>query len=137
MKKDISQPALEDFLLAVVPRPETGEEDELELWDVWMVNLKEEPIRNILVACKGYGKRDGERIETTTLRYFFEQLHGRTAHKIEPIQATLFDLSNEYWVSFRYDGHMFDKKYVFVSDSIHREHFTEIPLMNQQGVMIR
>lgn len=137
MKKDIPQPEVQDFLIAVVPRPEAEQNEELELWDVWMVNLRDEPIRNILVACRGYGERAGERIETTTLRYFFEQLHARSALKIEPIQASLFDLSNEYWVSFSHGGHMFDKKYVFVSDSIAHKHFTDIPIMEQRGVMIR
>jgi hypothetical protein len=56
---------------------------------------------------------------------------------IEPIQTKLFDLTNEYWISFVQNDYMYDKKYVFVRGSISEENFTTIPFINRKGVMIK
>lgn len=135
MKKDIPNLKVEDLALAIVPRPDSKGED--DLWDTYIINLKEDPITNVLISSKGYGDIDGERMKTTTLRYFFDAIPPLEILKVEPIQTKLFKLTNEYWVSFTYEGHMFDKKYVFVKGSINKINFTQIPFINQRGVMIR
>lgn len=131
MKKDIPQHKVQDLAIAVVPN------DDDDLWDVFIMNLKDEPIKNVLINSKGYGELQGENIETTTLRHFFEQIGPLQIEKIEPIQTRLFDITNEYWVSFQYDGYMYDKKYIFVKGSISTINFTVIPFINKKGVMIR
>ncbi len=131
MKKDIPQYKVEDLAIAIVP----GEEE--ELWDVFVLNLKDEKIRSVLINSRGYGELDGEEIKTTVLRHFFEEIGPLQIHKIEPIQTKLFDITNEYWVSFQYEGYMYDKKYVFVKGSISEINFTPIPFLNKRGVMIR
>lgn len=130
MKKDIPQLKVEDLAIAIVPRDD-------ELWDTFIINLKEEPINNVLVNSKGYGDKEGEMIKTSVLRHFFERLEPHSATKIEPIQTQLFSLTNEYWVSFNYQGHMYDKKYVFVKGSINEPYFTNVPFIEKQGVMIK
>ena len=121
--------------IAIVPREKEAVEE--ELWDTYLVNLKEEPISSVLVNSKGYGKVEGEKVRTTVLRHFFEEIEGEQVKQIEPIQTKLFALTNEYWVSFQHDGYMYDKKYVFVKGSIHRDNFTTIPFIGKKGVMIR
>jgi len=135
VKKDIPNRKVENIAIAIVPPGEELGED--ELWDVYLINLKEVSLINVLITSKGYGYREGERVETSTLRYFYEEIGPLHYTKIEPIQVELFDLANEYWLSFSLDGHMYDKKYLFVSGSIHKNHFTMIPFLNKQGVMIR
>ena len=130
MKKDIPQLKVEDLAIAIVPRDEA-------LWDTYVINLRDEPIQNVLINSKGYGEIQGEQMKTTVLRHFFEEIGPLQIEKIEPIQPVVFDLTNEYWVSFRYDGYMYDKKYVFVKGSISEINFTTIPFINKQGVMIR
>ncbi len=132
MKKDIPQHKVEDLAIAVVP----NDEDET-IWDSYVINLKDEPIDSLLINSRGYGEIDGERKETSVLRHFFEQLGPLAIAKIEPIPKNLFNLTNEYWVSFQYDGYMYDKKYVFVRGSIDKSNFTTIPFINKKGVMIR
>jgi hypothetical protein len=132
MKKDIPQHRVEDLAIVVIP----GEKDE-NFWDVFVMNLRDEPIKNVLINSKGYGEIDGERIETTILRHFFEQIGPLQMEKIEPIQTKFFDITNEYWVSFQYGGYMYDKKYVFVKGSISEINFTSIPFVKKKGVMIR
>lgn len=136
MKKDIPQYKVEDIAIAVVPR-EKDVDDEVELWDTFIINLKEEPINSVLINSRGYGEVEGKMMETTTLRHFFELIGPLQILKIEPIQARVFDLTNEYWVSFQLNGYMYDKKYIFVKGSIAEFNFTTIPFINKKGVMIR
>jgi len=135
MKKDIPQYKVEDVAIAIVPREEDTKEE--ELWDTYLVNLKDEPITSVLVNSKGYGNYDGEKVRTTVLRHFFEEIGPLTCVQIEPIQTKLFGLTNEYWVSFVQDEYMYDKKYVFVKGSINEMNFTKIPFIGKKGVMIR
>ena len=148
MKKDIPQPKVTELALAIVPRPRPVAEDEpvvalpdaepeVDLWDCFILNLRKKPISNVLISSRGYGEIEGKKKTTTILRHFFEELAPETAYKIEPIQTALFDLTNEYWVSFNFDQHMFDKKYVFVKGSIAPEYFTKVPIVGRKGVLIR
>ncbi|MFK7980015.1 MAG: hypothetical protein AB8G86_08540 [Saprospiraceae bacterium] len=132
MMKDIPSLRVTNLAIAIVPR-----QDEEDLWDVYIINFKEEPIGSVFVNSRGYGELEGEKIRTTTLRHFFEQIAPLEMKQIEPIQMELFGLTNEYWVSFMYNGDMYDKKYVFVKGSIDKMHFTRIPFLDRKGVMIK
>jgi hypothetical protein len=136
MMKDIPNLKVEDIAIAVAPRPE-GDPDKEKFWDSYLINLKEEAISNVLVNSRGYGEVNGEKMKTTILRHFFEEIGPLQVVKIEPIQVRLFDLTNEYWISFSHDDYMYDKKYVFVKGSITEDNFTTIPFINRKGVMIR
>ena len=135
MNKDIEQRKVTDVVLAIVP-PEVGGVDE-ELWDVYLINLKKDSLTNVLISACGYGSIDGEARKTTTLRYFFEEIGPSQIVQIEPIQRVLFDLTNDYWVSFNLDNYMYDRHFVFVSGSVHPVNFTTIPFLSRKGVMIR
>ena len=135
MMKDIPNLKVEDLAIAVAPRDDQSSGE--TLWDSYLINLKEEPITNVLINSRGYGELDGEKMKTTVLRHFFEEVGPLQVVKIEPIQAKLFALTNEYWISFTHEGHMYDKKYVFVKGSIQEDNFTTIPFINLKGVMIR
>lgn len=132
MKKDIPQYKVEDLAIAIVP----SEEDQ-DMWETYAINLKDEPISNVLIKSSGYGEINGEQFKTSVLRHFFELIGPLQVVKIEPIQTKVFNLTNEYWVSFNYKDYMYDKKYIFVKGSIHESHFTRIPFLDKQGVMIR
>lgn len=133
MKKDIPDLKVEDIALAIVPR----NDDDEELWDSYLINFKDTTIESVLINSKGYGEVDGEEVKTTVLRHFFEEVGPMRCILIEPIQTKLFDLTNEYWISFVQNDYMYDKKYVFVRGSISEENFTTIPFINRKGVMIK
>lgn len=133
MKEDIEFPKVEDIALAVVRETEEGE----EVWNVYLVNLKPTPLANVIIASKGYGKKEGEVVKTSTLRHYFEEVGAKSAVKIEPIITDLFGLSNEYWVSFYENKVIFDKKYVFLAESIKESNFITVPIVDKKGVMIR
>ena len=136
MKKDIPIQKVEDLAIAIVPR-QPDEEDHDYFWDAYLINLKEEAIRSVLVNSRGYGEVDGEPRKTTTLRYFWEEVGPLELVKIEPVSKEVMILANEYWVSFSYKDYLYDKKYVFVPGSLEPINFTDIPFLNRKGVMIR
>jgi hypothetical protein len=138
MKKDIPIIKVEDLAIAIVPINPEKLADPNELWEVYLINLHEETIKSVLISSRGYGELDGQKRETSTLRYFWESINALEIMKIELIQPALFALANEFWVSFSLNDYLFDKKYVFVQGAIDEMHFTEIPFLDgRKGVMIR
>jgi len=134
MKKDIPVYKVED--IAVVISPENGD-PKSDVWDVYILNFKKEAIENVLINSSGYGDLNGESIKTTVLRYFYEKIDAQSFVKLELIEKQLFQLANEYWVSFNLNNHMYDKRYIFVNGSIEPSNFTYVPLIQKKGVMIR
>jgi hypothetical protein len=133
--KDIDDPKVEDIALAAVP--ETNSESGEDEWYVYLINMKDIEITNVLVASRGYGQVDKEKVETSQLRHFVETIPPQSYVKIEPIMDNLFPLNNQYWVSFYIDRKIFDKKYVFLAETIKRENVTEVPLMGKKGVLLK
>ncbi len=134
MKKDIPRPKVTDVGVLIAPEYDNLESD---IWDVYILNFKEEPIENVIINARGYGELNGESVKTTTLRYFYAKIAAQSAVKLELIQRELFEIANEYWISFSLNGHMYDKKYIFVTGSIMEDNFTYVPLIEKKGVMIR
>jgi hypothetical protein len=54
---------------------------------------------------------------------------------IEPVLPALFAITNEYWVSYFILNQLFDKKFVFVPESIQKSHLTHITELEKQGVL--
>lgn len=134
MKKDINFPKVTDIAMAVVKEEL---EDSDHTWQVYLLNLKKEPIQGVLVAAKGYGEKDGEKVKTSTLRHFFETIPPESVASIEPLEQAVLGLSNEFWVSFYLGSTIYDKKYVFVAESITDDNLISLPLLDKKGVMIR
>jgi len=132
MLKDINREEVEDIAIAVVP----GEQDS-NIWEVYMINLKEEGLDNVIVASKGYGMYDGEEVKTSVLRHYLGAFEPLDIRLIEPIQKEMFGLNNEYWVSFYIGKNIYDKKFIFLPESISEDNFTRVPFINRMGVIIR
>ena len=122
-------PKVTDLALVAVPSEDKD-------WDAVLINLRNEPITNVLVASKGYGNTDGKKVETSTLRKFFERIDSNEYVSLEIIRPNLLNIANEFWVSFYSNGEIYDKKFVFVESSISTEHLTPVPVLNKKGVMI-
>jgi len=123
----------EDIAVAVVPELVEDQNG----WMVYLVNLKNATIENVLVSSKGYGEIDNRNLRTSELRHYIEKLDAHKFSKIEPIMEDVFGLANEYWVSFYVNKTIYDKKFVFLPESINENNFVTIPFMNKKGVMIR
>ena len=106
-------------------------------WGVYLINHKTEALQDIIVASKGYGTINEEEIKTSTLRHFFEILDQRSFQKVEKIMPDVFGLNNEYMLTFYIDKMIYDRKYIFVPDSIVEENLIQIPLIDKLGVLIK
>lgn len=137
MLKDIPQLKVTDIAVAIVPRAEKAAKDEVELWDAYLINLKKDTIFSVLVSMKGYDGKGKDKVETANFKVFIEEIPPDSYVKIEPIASNIFHLTNQYWVSFSEKNTLYDKKFIFVKGSIDPMNFTEIPLIQQQGVLIK
>src|ERR1700761_2521939 len=133
MKKDIPENIVKDIAIAVALE---GESVESKLWYVYLINLKNEPIENVLITSKGYGEKNGEQVKTSTLRHMFPLVAAGASLLIEPIDEQTFGLNNEYWISYYIGKNIFDKKFIFLPESIVEMHFIKLPVINKVGVMI-
>lgn len=132
MKKDIDFRTVEGISVAIAATAgETGE----EVWNVYLLNYNSFPIENVLVTSKGYGILDGNEVKTSVLRHMFERIEAKTYVQIEPIDPAIFHINNEYWVSYYIGRQIYDKKYVFVPDSVTQENLIEINMLQMQGVL--
>ncbi|MEY5069726.1 MAG: hypothetical protein RLZ47_1588 [Bacteroidota bacterium] len=133
MKKDLLQPVVEGISIAVVLE---SEDPVSRHWNVYLVNHRTEKIENVLVSSKGYGTKDGKEVKTSTLRHSMGSLEGQSFSTIEAIDEQVFGLTNEYWLSFYIGGQLYDKKFIFLPESIIDSNLIRIPLVNKPGVMI-
>ena len=134
MKKDLPENIVEDIAIAVVLMSETPE---VKNWTVYLLNLKNEPITNVLITSKGYGEKDGKEIKTSLLRHFIGDVPAQSSAGVEAIDTAVFGLTNEYWLSYYIGNTIYDKKFIFLPESIIDSNLIRIPLLNKPGVMIR
>lgn len=135
MREELQGPKVEDVAVAVIQ--EITEENE-KIYTVFLANFRTDIMEGIIITSKGYGNNanTGEKVETSTLRHCIEVMLPGEVAKIEPIMEDVFGLANEYWMSFWVDGVMYDKKFVFLPETIQEKNMKHIPKMNATGLMI-
>ncbi len=136
MREELKGPTVENVGVAVIQQVNELNE---KVYYVYLLNFREDIMEGIMITSKGFGENanSGERVETSMLRHSLEVLLPNEAAKIEPIMEEVFGLANEYWVSFWADDVMYDKKFVFLPETISEENMKLIPILGEKGVMIR
>lgn len=105
-------------------------------WNVVLINSNTVPISKVFVTSKGYGFDHEEKEQkTSTLRHFFNELLPQSHQLIEPITNEVFHLTNEYWVSYFIGEQIYDKKFIFVPDSITEHHVIRIHELETDGIL--
>ena len=132
MKKDIEIPEVKNVTLAVTREKNILNQNE---WKVYLINKNSFPIENTLVASSGYGEMEGETQRTSTLRHFLETVPANETVMVEPLDEKLFHLNNEYWVSYYIGTQIYDRRFVFVPDSICEANLTFIKELDKEGVL--
>ena len=133
MKADLPENKVEDIAIAVVLMSETPE---AKIWNVYLINLKNEPINTVLITSKGYGEKEGKEVKTSLLRHSLGNVAANTAAVIEAIDPQVFGLTNEYWLSYYIGQQIYDKKFIFLPESIIEHNIIRIPVVNKPGIMI-
>ncbi|WP_257667865.1 hypothetical protein [Parapedobacter tibetensis] len=133
MKKDLPKNIVQDISIAVVLESESPAG---KVWNVYLINQKDIPIKNVMVSSKGYGLKHDKEVKTSILRHFIGDINPNEYAKIEAIDEHIFGLTNEYWLSYYIDGVIYDKKYIFLPESIIDDNLIKIPILNKPGVLI-
>ncbi len=135
MREELKGPKVENVAVAIAERLD---ENKNNIHYVYLINLRDDIMEGIIVTSKGYGVNvgTGEKVQTSMLRHSLEVLLPNEAAKLEPIMEDVFGLANEYWVSFYVDGKMYDKKFIFLPETISPANMKEIPVLGMRGVMI-
>ncbi len=132
MIKDITILEVKNVTIAIARKKSIDEQDE---WQVYLINNNDHEIENTMVASNGYGLNDGEEQRTSILRHFLKTIPANGVCLIEPIDPAVFHLNNEYWVSYYVGSQVFDKRFLFVPDSIREEHISFIKELEMEGVL--
>jgi len=133
MLKDIKVESLEGVAVAVVHELS----DQMEMvWNVYAINYTQHLLYGVLVSSKGYGKIDGEEKTTSALRHFLDEIPALSYVKIEPIQESLFQINNEYWMSYYAEDKIYERKYVFEPNTISEDKLETVSLLNKPGILL-
>lgn len=132
MKKDIPFYPSEGVHLAVAKK--TDELNQAE-WYVCLINRNASILENVIVVSKGYGYKDGEQQKTSALRHLIPEVKSGSSVLIEPIDPSVFPLTNEFWVSYFIGKQIYDKKFVFVPDTIVEENLSFIEELGLEGIL--
>lgn len=108
MKKDINFPAVTDVKIAIGKTiDENGESD----WYVYIINNKPTALDNVMIVSNASEEQGGGGRKTSTLRHSIEGLEANSFAKVERIDPAVFGFNNQFWVSFRNEKELFDKKF--------------------------
>ena len=135
MKEGLLGPQVENVALALVELPIENADPE---YVVFLINNRDDIMEGIIVASTGFGTHptSGESIKTSTLRKGIEVMMPGEAARIEPIMPDLFEINNEFWVSFWVHETMYDKRFVFEAGTIDPKKFNWIPSLNANGIIL-
>lgn len=127
MKKDIDFSPVKDVHIVIA---NTGDG-----WRVFLINRKKEKLENVMITSRGYGETKSEKQQTSILRHLLPFVDPGMYALVEQIDPSVFHLNNEYWVSYYINGQVYDKKFIFVPDSIVEENLTFIKELEMKGIL--
>ena len=128
MKKDIKFPKVEGVSM-VIARQQNEAAREYEYF-VYIINENDYAIHDVIVNSSGYSNTQ----KTSTLRHYIEEIEPQQAKQVELINADLFALVNQFWVSYYREKKVYDKKFVFMPESVTEDNFQYIKMLDKEGV---
>lgn len=132
MKADIPHPQVSGVFLALVVEPDFPETP----YTAYLINDNSQELSNAMVVSKGFGELNGEEVQTSTLRHFYERIDAHGVQRIEPVSAEAFSLTNEYWVSYFIENQVYDKRFVVLPGTTELGLERELPILGQLGILI-
>lgn len=135
MRKDITIPEVQNVFMAAVQQ---WNDDFMEkVWNVYLVNDSDNDLHDIMVVSKAFGTLQGEMRKTSLLRHALVEMPAVSVVKIEMIEKSVLELNNEFMVTFFIGNTLYDKKYIFRANSINENNLEEVPILFEDGVIVR
>ena len=135
MKKDIIIPEVENVFIAAIQ--EWNDDFMQKTWYAHLVNDSDFQLDSVMVVSKASGMIDGEMKKTSLLRHAFVEIPPVSTVKIELIQDDVLTLNNEFMVTFFIGNTLYDKNFIFKANSIDENNMEEVPIIFQDGVIVR
>jgi len=135
VKKDIEIPKSVDVFVAAVK--EWNEDFQENSWYAYLINNNNEPLEMAIVVSKAYGTIDGEMRKTGTFRHAFKEIPAKSHLKIELLENNVLQLNNEFVVTYFLNNKLFDKTFVFKTNTINDKALSDIPTMKERGVLLK
>ena len=133
MKADIIIPKVEN--VHVVAIQEWSDDFQENCWYAYLLNATNETLEMAMVVSRAYGLIDGEQRNTMSLRHAFAKVEPQTAVRIEFLENNLLQLNNEFMLSYFIGNKMFDKKFIFKTNSINEKGQSDLPVISKRGVI--
>ncbi|MBN2868872.1 MAG: hypothetical protein JXK08_09385 [Flavobacteriaceae bacterium] len=131
MKKDIHIPKVEGVYVAIVN--EFNDIYKTQDWNAYIINDKDVDLDTVIIVTSGYSDSK----TTSVFRKKIDKLPKRSYAKIELIQEELFELNNQFKVTFFEGNTMYDKTYTFRKNTINLKALQPVPLMKVRGVVVK
>lgn len=131
MKKHIQIPKVEKLHLAIIQ--EYNKLFKINDYYAYLINEKEVEIEMVLIVSKGF---DGTK-ETSKMHHKIEKLPAKSIAKIELIQEEVFQLNNEFKVTFFENNKMFEKNFLIKKNTIKEGNFRMLKPWNKKGILIK
>jgi hypothetical protein len=135
MKKDIQIPIVENVFLAAVQ--EFSVEFNEKVWYTYLVNDSDFDLDSVMIVSSAFGTLDGEMKKTSLLRHAFPAVPAVSVVKIELLESTVLALNNEFMLTYFINNKMYDKMFIFKSNSINENNTEEVPILFVEGIIER
>ena len=135
MKSDITIPTVENVFLAAVQ--EWSDDFMEKVWYVYLVNDSDFNLDSVMVVSKAFGTIDREMKKTSLLRHAFMQVPAVSVVKVEMVEKSVLQLNNEFMVTYFIGNTLYDKKFIFIAQSITPDYVEEVPILFVDGVIVR
>lgn len=135
MKKDITIPKVENVFLAAVQ--EWSDDFMEKVWYVYLINDSDFDLDSVMVVSKAFGTIAGEMKKTSLLRHAFVKVPSVSVVKVEMIEKNVLALTNEFSVTYFIGNTLYDKKFIFRTNTINERATEEVPILFVNGVVVK
>lgn len=135
MKKDIDFPKSTGVYLAAVQQ--WNDDFQEDSWYAYLINTHSEPLEMALVVSKAYGLINGEQRKTATFRHAFKEIPANGFVKIELLENNVLQLNNAFALTYFLNKQLFEKNFIFKTNSINTKALSDVPCMNERGVLLK
>jgi len=133
MKRDIHIPTADHLQCAAFQ--EWNEALGTHVWYVYLINPTEMEVQHVLVVSKAFGTVNNEQVNTSRLRHGYDKLPVQTAVRVEMLTDDVLALQNEFMVTYFLEDTLYDRKFVFPSQTINHKNSSRVALFEKKGVL--
>jgi hypothetical protein len=135
MKSDIIIPKVENVFMAAVQ--EWSDDFMDKVWYVYLVNDSDFDLDSVMVVSKAFGTIKGEMKKTSLLRHAFIKVPSVSVIKVEMVEQSVLALNNEFMVTYFIGNTLYDKKFIFRTNTINEQATEEVPVLFKNGVVVK